>query len=110
MLAFDASYASVMNNKMSGLDIGIFEQYFYYANGGGNPNNVISGNDITAAELGYGTNKRSAAAATTALSGNVYHIGAGGTGIQLYNIYKTGGISLTNETIFGRPHRRVRLR
>ena len=74
VLAFDASYASVMNNKMTGLDVGIFEQSFYYANGGLNPANVISGNDITAAALGYGTNERSAAAATTTLSGNVYHI------------------------------------
>ena len=57
VLAFDASYASVMNNKMTGLDVGIFEQSFYYANGGLNPANDISGNDITAAELGYGTNE-----------------------------------------------------
>ena len=60
VLAFNASYASVVDNTMAGLDIGIFEQYFYYANGGLNPNNVISGNVITAAQLGYGTNQRPA--------------------------------------------------
>ena len=92
VVAFDASYASVMNNDMTGLDVGIFEQYFYQPNGGGNTTNVISGNNITAALLGYGTNERSAAAATTALSNNVYTIGVGGTGIQLFNIYKPGGI------------------
>lgn len=101
VLAFDSSYASVTSNRMTGLDVGIFEQSFYYANGNLNPANVISGNDITAADLGYGTNERSAAAATTALSGNIYHIAAGGTGIQLNNIYKTDGVSLTNETILG---------
>ncbi len=101
VLAFDASYAAVMNNDMTGLDVGIFEQYFYQPNGGGNAANVISGNDISAAVLGYGTNERSSAAATTALSDNVYTIGAGGVGIQLYNIYKANGITLTNETITG---------
>ncbi len=100
VLAFDASYASVMNNTMNGLDVGIFEQYFYQPNAG-NAANVISGNVITAALLGYGTNERSAAASTTALSNNVYHIGLGGVGVQLYNIYKMSGITLNNETIDG---------
>jgi hypothetical protein len=99
VLAFDSSYVSVTDNDMTGLDVGIFEQYFYQPNGGLNPDNVISGNDVTADLLGYGTNERGAGAATTALSGNVYTIGTGGTGVQLYNIYKAGGITLNNETI-----------
>jgi VCBS repeat-containing protein len=100
VVAFDSSYASVKDNTMTGLDVGIFEQYFYQPNAG-NAANVISGNVITAALLGYGTNERSAAASVTQLSGNTYHIGAGGVGVQLYNIYKSGGITLTNETIDG---------
>ena len=45
---------------------------------------------------------RDAVAATTALSGNTHNItGAGGVGVQLYNVYKTDGVTLTNETITG---------
>jgi hypothetical protein len=101
VLAFDASYVSVTNNVMTGLDVGMFEQYYYEPNGLGNANNVISGNVVTANVLGYGTNERASQAATTALSNNIFHIGAGGVGIQLYNIYKTNGITLTNNTIDG---------
>ncbi|MFO0789325.1 MAG: right-handed parallel beta-helix repeat-containing protein [Pirellulales bacterium] len=102
VLAFDSSYASVTNNEMTGLDVGIFEQYFYQPNAG-DVHNTISGNVITAALLGYGTNERSAAASTTDLSGNTYTItgGTGSVGVQLYNIYKTGGVTLTNESITG---------
>lgn len=101
VLSFNASYVSVTDNDMTGVDVGVYEQYFYQPNGGLNANNVVSGNEITAAVLGYGTNERSAAAATTALSNNVYQISSGGTGIELLNIYKPGGITLTNETISG---------
>lgn len=101
VVAFDASYVAVKNNVMTGLDVGVYEQYFYQPNGIGNAANEISGNNITAAVLGYGTNERATQAATTELSNNVYTIGAGGVGVQLYNIYKSGGISLTNETITG---------
>ncbi|MBA3483206.1 MAG: hypothetical protein H0T51_15465, partial [Pirellulales bacterium] len=100
VLAFDASYASVTNNVITS-DVGAFEQYFYEPNAG-NVANVISGNQFNAAQLGYGTNERASGASATALSGNTHNItGPGGVGVQLYNIYKTGGISLTNETIVG---------
>jgi len=101
VLAFNAAYVATTDNVMTGLDVGMFEQYYYQPNGLGNPANSVSGNVISAALLGYGTNERSTAAATTALSGNIYHIGTGGVGIQLYNIYKPNGITLTGETIDG---------
>jgi parallel beta-helix repeat protein len=103
VLAFDSAYVSVTSNVMTGLDVGVFEQYFYQANGIGNGNNVISGNDITADILGYGTNERGTGAATTALSNNTFTItgGAGSIGVQMFNIYKTNGITLTSNTIVG---------
>lgn len=103
VLAFDASYVSVTNNKMTGVDVGVFEQYFYQPNGVGNAANTISGNDITATLLGYGTNERAAVAATTSLTGNTFTItgGTGSMGVQLFNIYKNDGITLTNNTITG---------
>jgi nitrous oxidase accessory protein NosD len=99
VLAFDASYVSVTDNEITA-DVGVFEQYFYQPNGVGNSPNVISGNVINASLVGYGTNERAAGAATTQLSGNTYNM-SGGTGVQLYNIYKTGGIELSGETITG---------
>src|SRR5262249_12501638 len=77
--------------------------YYYQPNSGGNADNPVSGNDITAALLGYGTNERSSAAATTALSNNTFTLsgGPGSVGIQLYNIYKTNGITLSNNDITG---------
>ncbi len=103
MLTFDSSYVSVQNNTMTGLDVGVFEQYMYLPNGLTNAANVVSGNSITATLLGYGTNERASAAAVTQVTNNTFAItsGGGSTGVQMYNIYKTGGIALTNNTITG---------
>ncbi len=80
-----------------------FEQYMYLPNGLTNAANVVSGNSITATLLGYGTNERASAAAVTQVTNNTFAItsGGGSTGVQMYNIYKTGGIALTNNTITG---------
>jgi hypothetical protein len=101
VVAFDSSYASVTHNIMTDLDVGVFEQYFYQPNGAGNDNNVISNNSITASLLGYGTNERAEQAATTELSNNDITLDGTpfSTGVQLYNIYKADGISLSDNTI-----------
>ncbi|MGN6133459.1 MAG: hypothetical protein ACTHOU_03120, partial [Aureliella sp.] len=103
VVSFDSSYAAVVDNKMAGLDVGVFEQYFYQPNGVSNDANTISGNDITAKLLGYGTNERSSNAATTKLSDNTFALTTktGSIGVQLFNIYKDGGIELSDNTISG---------
>src|SRR5207248_1686454 len=65
--------------------------------------NAISNNDITATMHGYGTNERASQAAATVLTGNTFTLsgGAGSQGVQLFNIYKTNGITLSNNTIAG---------
>jgi nitrous oxidase accessory protein NosD len=103
VIGFTSNYVSVVDNEMTGLDVGIFEQYMYEPNGAGNADNVISGNTITAVQLGYGMNERGTAAADTQLSSNVYTItgGPGSIGVQLLNVFKEDGITLTGETISG---------
>src|SRR5205085_2089147 len=81
----------------------IYEQYYYQPNGLGNADNAISNNDITATMLGYGTNERASQAAATVLTGNTFTLtgGAGSQGVQIFNIYKTNGITPSNTTIAG---------
>ena len=45
--------------------------------------------------------ERASQAASTQLLNNTFHIGAGGVGVQLYNIYKTDGVKIDNDTIYG---------
>ncbi len=103
VVAFDASYVSVVGNVMNGLDVGIFEQYMYQPNGASNASNLVENNTITASLLGYGTNERGTASATTVVRGNTFNLttAVDSIGVQLFNIYKTGGIDLQNNTITG---------